>query len=151
MLSYEQILALIDKLVETPLTEISLTEGEFSLSLKKEQANKEIIVNSPNIPINYAQAQAPIIQSEVQSVTAPSNLIEIKSPMVGTFYAAASPDSEALGIIGKKINIGDTVCIIEAMKVMNELPSEVTGTIEEICVTNGKTVEYGQVLFRLKP
>ena len=79
-----------------------------------------------------------------------NNLVEIKSPMVGTFYKTPSPDAPAFVEVGKKINSGDTLCIIEAMKVMNELPAEINCIIEEICVESGAIVEFGQVLFRVK-
>lgn len=80
-----------------------------------------------------------------------SNLVDIKSPMVGTFYRAPAPEAPSYAEVGKKVSAGDTLCIIEAMKLMNELESEASGTIAEICVENGEPVEYGQVLFRINP
>ena len=80
-----------------------------------------------------------------------ANLIEIKSPIVGTFYAAPSPDSEPFVKMGADVNADTPVCIIEAMKVMNEIKAECAGTIVKIMATNGKAVEYGQVLFKVKP
>ncbi|HEY9885875.1 MAG TPA: biotin/lipoyl-containing protein, partial [Vampirovibrionales bacterium] len=79
------------------------------------------------------------------------SLLEVTSPMVGTFYTAPSPESADFAPVGQKIAVGDVLCIVEAMKMMNELPSEIEGTIEEVCVKNGQTVEFGQVLFRVKP
>jgi acetyl-CoA carboxylase biotin carboxyl carrier protein len=162
MLSYEQILELIDKLVETPLSEISLAQGEFSMSLKKETSRhadnlSTTVLGMPPagyqavIPTPQGLAQAANTLAPTQTAPATNNLIEITSPMVGTFYAAPSPDSPAFVEIGKKVNPGDVLCIIEAMKMMNELPSEISGTIEEICVKNAATVEFGQVLFRINP
>ena len=78
-----------------------------------------------------------------------ADLLDVTSPMVGTFYRAASPDSAPFIEVGKRISTGDTLCIIEAMKLMNELESEVRGTIAEILVENGEPVEFGQVLFRV--
>ena len=89
----------------------------------------------------------------VQSATAPepqSNLTEILSPMVGTFYSAPSPDSAVFAEVGQQIKTGDVLCIIEAMKMMNEFPSEMNGIVAEVCVQNAQTIEYGQVLFRIK-
>lgn len=80
-----------------------------------------------------------------------SNLIEVTSPMVGTFYRAPAPDAPSYVDVGDKVKPGDTLCIIEAMKLMNELECEVTGTIAEICVENAQPVEFGQVLFRVDP
>jgi len=78
------------------------------------------------------------------------NLHVIKSPIVGTFYSSPSPDSDPFISLGSKIGENDTVCIIEAMKVMNEIKAEISGTIEEILVENGQVVEFGQVLFKVK-
>lgn len=80
-----------------------------------------------------------------------SNLVDVTSPMVGTFYRAPAPDAPAYVDVGTSIGSGDTLCIIEAMKLMNELEAEVSGTVVEICVENGEPVEYGQVLFRIRP
>ena len=79
------------------------------------------------------------------------NLIEIKSPMPGTFYSAPDPESTSFVNIGDNVNAGDTVCIVEAMKIMNEIQVEESGIIEEILVDNSSPVEYDQVLFKLKP
>ncbi len=80
-----------------------------------------------------------------------SNLLEITSPMVGTFYRAPAPDAPPYKAKGQQVAVGDVVCIIEAMKLMNEMESEVAGTIVEVCVENAQPVEYGQVLFRVEP
>ncbi|HEX2206265.1 MAG TPA: acetyl-CoA carboxylase biotin carboxyl carrier protein, partial [Longimicrobium sp.] len=80
-----------------------------------------------------------------------SNLVEVKSPMVGTFYRAPAPEAPPYVELGSRVTRGQTLCILEAMKLMNELPSDVAGTIREICVENGEPVEYGQVLFRVDP
>ncbi|MBW3570329.1 MAG: acetyl-CoA carboxylase biotin carboxyl carrier protein, partial [Gemmatimonadetes bacterium] len=80
-----------------------------------------------------------------------SSLVEIKSPMVGTFYRSPAPEAPSYVELGSRIAKGQTLCILEAMKLMNELPAEVNGTVREICVENGEPVEYGQVLFRIEP
>ncbi len=80
-----------------------------------------------------------------------SNLVEITSPMVGTFYRAPSPDAPAYVQVGSRVGTGDTLCIIEAMKLMNELEAEMSGTIAEVLVDNAEPVEYGQPLFRIEP
>jgi len=81
----------------------------------------------------------------------PSNLVEITSPMVGTFYRSSAPGSPPFVEIGSRIAKGDGLCIIEAMKLMNEMEAEMEGTIRDVCVSNGEPVEYGQVLFRVEP
>ena len=81
----------------------------------------------------------------------PSNLVEIKSPMVGTFYAAPEPGAEAYAKVGSRVSPGQVVCIIEAMKIMNEIESEVSGLIREVLVENAQPVEFGQPLFRVDP
>ena len=79
------------------------------------------------------------------------NLVEIKSPMVGTFYRAPAPEAPSYVELGSRVAKGQTLCILEAMKLMNELESDVAGTVREICVENGEPVEFGQVLFRIDP
>ena len=96
-------------------------------------------------PAGGAPAAAPAPEA------APSNLIEVKSPMVGTFYRSAAPDAPSYVERGARVKKGDTLCIIEAMKLMNEMESEFDGTIAEICVDNAVPIEYGQVLFRIDP
>ncbi len=162
MLTYEQILELIDKLVETPLAEINLTQGEFTISLKKASPNNSPNNNLSNINTSTLSAlpQLPVNENNNPEIKLSEpkaanklleNLIDITSPMVGTFYASASPDSPPFVAIGQSVKVGDPLCIIEAMKMMNELPSEINGTIAEICVNNADIVEYGQVLFKVKP
>ena len=80
-----------------------------------------------------------------------SQLLEIKSPMVGTFYKSPEPGSEAYAKVGSRVSVGQVVCIIEAMKIMNEIESEVQGVVREVCVDNAQPVEFGQVLFRVDP
>ena len=92
-------------------------------------------------------------EAEETSGTAPadSKLAEVESPMVGTFYRAPAPDAPAYVEVGDRVQKGQTLCILEAMKLMNELEAEVAGTVREICIGNGEPVEYGQVLFRIDP
>ncbi len=82
---------------------------------------------------------------------ADSKLVAVESPMVGTFYRAPAPDAPAYVEVGDRVQKGQTLCILEAMKLMNELEAEVAGTVREICIGNGEPVEYGQVLFRIDP
>jgi acetyl-CoA carboxylase biotin carboxyl carrier protein len=102
--------------------------------------------SAPPTPPPVAEARAP----ERPSGPA-SNLLEITSPMVGTFFRAPAPDAPPYVEPGRRVSPGDTICIIEAMKLMNELEAEISGTIVEVCVDNAQPVEFGQVLFRVDP
>ena len=106
-------------------------------------------------PAAAAPVAAPAAEAaptaEASAPVATSQLIDVTSPMVGTFYTAPAPDAPAYVDVGSRVTPGDTLCIIEAMKLMNELDSEVSGTVAEICVENAQPVEFGQVLFRVDP
>ncbi len=102
-------------------------------------------------PAHAGGTEALIQTHTSQATPGTENLVEIKSPIVGTFYATPSPKSEDYVEPGSTVKPQTVVCIIEAMKVMNEIKAETSGTIVEILVTNGQAVEYGQVLFKVKP
>lgn len=102
----------------------------------------------PAAPVQHASAAAPAPAVEKPAA---AQLKEIKSPMVGTFYKAPEPGADAYAKVGTRVSPGQTVCIIEAMKIMNEIESEVQGVVREVCVENAQPVEFGQVLFRLDP
>ncbi len=105
-------------------------------------------------PAQSAPASEMPSSSSMTPVSEPvpaSNLAEVESPMVGTFYRAPAPDADPYVQIGDHVRVGQTLCILEAMKLMNELEAEVSGTIKEICVESAEPVEYGQVLFRIAP
>ena len=134
----------IDKLAkvlnENGLTELVLENEEQSIILKKE--SKEIMSVAPTAP---AVVQQCTITPPVQEVEEPKGKA-IVSPMVGTFYTSPSPDAEPFVEVGSTVNEGDVVCIIEAMKSMNEIKAECSGKIVQVCVKNGEPVEFGQVL-----
>lgn len=124
---------------DASLTEISLEDGEQAITLRK-----DVIGVAPQAVVTNAQQQtsAPAPQAvEPQKKGKP-----LTSPMVGTFYSAPSPDAEPFVKIGQTVKEGDVVCIVEAMKLMNEIESELSGKIIEICVSDGQPVEFGQVL-----
>ena len=130
------------------LTEISMEDGEQAITIRK-----EVMVASA--PVVSAVSVAPHVetassQSDVKTADSVQDAKKagtpITSPMVGTFYMAPSPDSEPFVTVGQSVKSGDVVCIIEAMKMMNEIKAEVAGNIVEICVKNGESVEFGQVL-----
>lgn len=132
------------------VTEIDIKDGVRKISLKRGGLVVPMMSAPVAAPMHYA-APATAPAAEAKESAPAEKFIEITSPMVGTFYAAPSPDSEPFVETGTKINPNTVVCIVEAMKVMNEIKAEVSGTIVEICVKNAEAVEYGQVMFRVKP
>ena len=131
------------------LTEISLEEGEQAITIRKDLP--EVIAAAPAAPVYSAPQSAPqtAAAAPAQGESAKTEAHKgkaITSPMVGTFYSAPSPDADPFVEVGKSISQGDVVCIVEAMKLMNEIESEFSGTVTEICVKDGQPVEYGQTL-----
>ena len=139
---WEEIEELTKYLKDKGLTEISIETKEGKITVKKDLLGQ---VTSSVIPQVEKQGK------HEKSSEKKSNFYEVSSPMVGTFYAAPTPGAEPFVKAGAKIKTGDVLCIIEAMKIMNELPSEVSGTVVEILVKDNQTVEYGQVLMRIEP
>ena len=133
-------------LADTGLTEISLEDGEQAITLRKDV----VVTSAPQVmaaPVQAAApAPAPTAAPAADSAPKASKGTPITSPMVGTFYKSPSPDAEPFVSVGSTIKEGDVVCIVEAMKMMNEIESEVSGTVTEICVEDGQPVEFGQVL-----
>jgi acetyl-CoA carboxylase biotin carboxyl carrier protein len=105
----------------------------------------------PTAPAPGSPGPTPAAAPPVEPPAPASNLVEVTSPMVGTFYRAPSPEAPSYVEVGSRVVKGQTLCILEAMKLMNELESEVQGTVREICVDNSEPVEYGQTLFRIEP
>ena len=137
---------LVKLMIEHDLGEVSVTDGGRSIALKRSSAFQPGAV-AAGLPGGPAHA-APAAEREEEPA---EHLVEVKSPMVGTLYTAASPDSDPYVSVGSYVDENTVVCIVEAMKVMNEVRAEVSGVITEICVKNAQPVEYGQVLFRVRP
>jgi acetyl-CoA carboxylase biotin carboxyl carrier protein len=143
----KEIRQLVKLMVESGLSELDISEGDNKVHLKRAVA-EALVAPAP------VMVAAPVVAAPAAAPAAPkaqSGLLEIKSPMVGTFYSAPSPDSAAYVSVGSAIGDDTVVCIVEAMKVMNEIKAECSGTVVEICVKNAQPVEFGQVLFRVKP
>lgn len=134
-------------LADTGLTEISLEDGEQAITLRKDVVVAPVapVVSAPVQAAPAAQVQAPSAPAQAASEPAKKGT-PITSPMVGTFYKSPSPDADAFVSVGQSIKTGDVVCIVEAMKMMNEIKSEISGKVVEICVEDGQPVEFGQVL-----
>ena len=152
----KEIQELIDYISNSGLAEVKIKTDEFELSIKKysdpgrvriaestpAQIQAPVPVTAPHIPAPVA-VQPPVV--------IPSNLLEIKSPMIGTFYLTPNPDSPMFVTEGDSVKAGQTVCIIEAMKLFNEIESEISGKIVKILVSNATPVEYDQPLFLVDP
>ena len=149
----EEIRELVALMVENDLAELDITDGESKIRLKRGPGGG-VTMGSPVaqvlVPHGAGQAEAPPAAAQ-PAAEAAEELLDIKSPMVGTFYAAPDPDSEPFVSVGSTVGPDDVVCVVEAMKVMNEIKAECAGQIVEICVKNVEPVEYGQVLFRVRP
>ena len=138
---------LVKMMDESQLTEMQLEDQEQTIVLKREkQTVSTATVAVPAVETQIVQKETKEIQAEEKPAETPKSYKAIKSPMVGTFYKAASPDAPAFVEVGSLIAQGEVVCIIEAMKLMNEIESDFSGKIVEICVDDGQPVEYGQVL-----
>ena len=155
-LDHNQLRELIALLGDSAIQELKLEGDDFRLELRRNlpgvqpqvvmQAAAPVAAPAAPAPATAAPSAAPPAAPAVRS-----DLIEITAPMVATFYRSPAPGEAAFVELGAKINVGQTVCILEAMKLMNELESEVSGEVVEILVENGTPVEFGQVLMRVKP
>lgn len=149
---------LIELAKNNDLTEFELSEEGFRIAIKRRTGGELVATHvvpapMPVLPAAPAPVAATLAAPAAVDVPAapPSNLVEIKSPMVGTFYRAPSPDAESFVSVGKEVDAETVVCIIEAMKVMNEIKAEVKGVIRKICVENATSVEFGKPLFLVEP
>ncbi len=143
----EKLAKLID---EKSLSEIILEDGEQAITIKREY--NQTVVQTPLAPVVQAPAAAPAQAApaaSTENTSAPKGK-PITSPMVGAFYAAPSPGAKPFVKVGDVISAGQVVCIVEAMKLMNEIESEVSGKVTQICVEDGQSVEYGQVLMYIE-
>ena len=162
-LDHDDLNRLIEKISTSDIQEFSLEGEDFKLEIKrnvfdqnqvinnlvsKNSFDKQTIANQKTINNNIPVVNEP----EAPQVAPPgrSDLTEITSPMVGTFYRASAPDEEPFVEVGNNVKVGQTICILEAMKLMNEIESEFNAEIVEILVENGTPVEFGQVLMRVK-
>ena len=162
-LDHEDLNHLIDKIYTSDIQEFSLEGEDFKLEIKRNVFDQNQVVNNLVSNSSFDKQkianQKPINDNitvvnepEAPQVAPPgrSDLTEITSPMVGTFYRAAAPGEEPFVEVGNNIKVGQTICILEAMKLMNEIESEFNAEIVEILVENGTPVEFGQVLMRVK-
>ena len=150
-LDLESVKKLAKSIEEHNLSEISVEVNGTKLTMKKEELRQEVVTS------NIKYVEQPTLTNkeiEIEEIESSEEVVlegkEIVSPMVGTYYSAPSPDSEDFVKIGDKVEVGDTVCIVEAMKMMNEVKSSVAGTIVALRAENGKVVKKGDILFLVK-
>jgi acetyl-CoA carboxylase biotin carboxyl carrier protein len=159
-MNYKEITDLIKLVNKTDLTEVKLKDKDFEISIRTSnfQGKSTQVVQSGSVPIMQMPVAAPVVSAPAD--ISPSNepaaestegLLEVKSPIVGTFYRSTSPDKPAYAKVGDSVEKGDTVCIVEAMKLFNEIETEVSGTIVKVMVEDAAPVEYDQVLFLVDP
>ncbi len=152
-MNLKEIKELINLMNENNLTELEIEREGNKIRISKSASGKfEAITEGPGAP-RVVQTVRVDQDEAAKKVTAglEKNLVAIKAPMVGTFYRASSPDAKPYAEIGQALDVGHVVCIIEAMKLMNEIKSEVKGKIVEVLVENANPVEYGQALFMVEP
>jgi acetyl-CoA carboxylase biotin carboxyl carrier protein len=153
---------LIDLVSESGISELEITEGEGRVRIVKASAQAAIPVPAvvsapiaaapvPSAAEAAASAAAAAAPPAAEAPASSSTGHVVKSPMVGTFYRSAQPGSEAFASVGGKVRQGDTLCIIEAMKLMNEIEADCDGTVKAVLVENGSPVEFGQPLFVIEP
>lgn len=150
----KDIKAIIDLMKKNSITEFELERQDSKIRLKRGLSggsNSAVDEAAPSIPISMSIPQAVPAAAPVAPPPVATGEIEIKSPMIGTFYRAPSPEAGSYAEVGSDVNPDSVVCIIEAMKVMNEIKAEVKGVITQILVENAKPVEFGQPLFKVRP
>lgn len=164
-LSFNELCELVAALNQTDIAELTLKNPEFELTLRKPSAlQSDVFMGSAQPALEHAAPQSASVNLSSTTVSSASmeyasplppavdpSLVEITSPMVGTFYRSPAPDESSFVEVGDRIQSGQTVCIIEAMKLMNELETEVSGEIVAILVENSEPVEFGQPLMRVRP
>lgn len=159
-IDFQQVRELLAAIAHTDIVELQLKSEEFELTVRKGVPSVASGGGAETITLPVMPSAAPVpppvmpmtpaVEGSPPPTTDPK-WVEITSPMVGTFYRAPAPDEPPFVDVGERIRTGQTVCIIEAMKLMNEIESEVSGQVVEILVANGESVEYGQVLMRVNP
>ena len=161
-LDHDDLNHLIEKISTSDIQEFYLEGEDFKLEIKRNSVNKQQVIQSQALNNVGSQEDEVLLEKNdnlsssppepAPSVAPPgrSDLLDITSPMVGTFYRASAPGEDPFVEIGSSISVGQTICILEAMKLMNEIESEFNGVVVEVLVDNGTPVEFGQVLMRVK-
>ena len=148
----EKIIQLIDKVAEAPITSLNIEEGSLKISIEKNNGVMQTVTAPVQIVPEVASVPESACKADVieEEAVLSEKLKEIAAPIVGVFYEAASPEAAPFVKVGDIVSKGQVVGIVEAMKLMNEIESEVDGEIAEILVKNGEAVEFGQPLFKVR-
>ena len=153
----KEIRDLIDFIANTGLNEVNIETEELKLSVKRDRKITQVIdaaassAAAPAAPVAASAPAAAAPASTPADDSSANGYLEVKSPMIGTFYRASNPESDSFVNVGDNVDVGQTVCIVEAMKLFNEIESEVSGKIVKVLVDNGTPVEYDQPLFLVDP
>ena len=154
MIDIRKLKELVRLMVTNELTELDLRDSEEQVTLRRHTLGRDgvPVMHAPVAGPSAAVANAQVAPEAPAAVSdEDEGLLKIESPMVGTFYAAANPDSPPFVRVGSSVDSDTTVCIIEAMKIFNEIKAEHSGTIQRVLVKNGESVEFGQPLYLVKP
>jgi acetyl-CoA carboxylase biotin carboxyl carrier protein len=152
-MDFQAVKQLVELMIENDLVEAEVVDGKNKIHLKRPQP-------MTHLPAGYVQygaaaigqpGTAPAQHTQTDTKSQETSLVEITSPIIGTFYASPSPDSDPYVNLGDSVEPDTVVCIIEAMKVMNEIKAETSGTVVELLCQTGQTVEFGQALFKVRP
>ena len=151
----KDIKAIIDLMRKNSVSEFELEKQDFKIRLKRGTNGGGVVVLPEDAPtmsfVQASQAATAVVSPQIAAPAPANNELDIKSPMIGTFYRAPSPESAPYIEVGAEVNPETVVCIIEAMKVMNEIKAEAKGVITQVMVENAKPVEFGQSLFKIRP
>ncbi len=155
-MDFKQIQELIKVINKSNIGELSIEENDFKITIKQKEEKVQTVYSAPPAPV-YQAPPPPVIQPQATPTPAApaapktDNLLTIKSPMIGTFYRRSSPDKPIFVEVGDEVSVGKVVCIIEAMKLFNEIESEISGKIVKVLVEDASPVEYDQPLFLVEP
>ncbi len=157
-IDFKELSALLGAIAANNITELTLKNSDFELTVSQGHARSTTgsisttiaDISSQMVTLPTAESQI-VTERQITTTTVDTKWVEIKSPMVGTFYRSPAPDEPPFASIGDRIRAGQTVCIIEAMKLMNEIESEVVGQVMEVLVENGQPIEFGQTLMYVNP
>lgn len=153
MVDLKKLRELVKLMVDNEIAEVDLQDETEHIKLKRGAEGQPVMVTPQPLAAPAPVAAAPAAPAAAAPAAAPvdDGLVDITSPTVGTYYSSSSPDAKPFVSAGSKVSDDTVVCIIEAMKVFNEIKAEVRGTIEKVLVENGQAVEFGQPLFKVKP
>ncbi len=155
-INFKELNELLAAIAANNITELTLKNADFELTVSQGQPQFTTVTTistdaSQQLAADPTASSSPAVLDRVVTPSIDKNWIEVKSPMVGTFYRSPAPDEPAFASSGDRIRIGQTVCIIEAMKLMNEIEAESAGQVMEVLVENGQPIEFGQVLMYVNP